>query len=371
MSPHVLSAVAAVALGAVAGVVLFVPIVAGLYHRQGGLSLGRLLLWGAALVYFWAIWTYTLLPLPAPDTVRCAGTNTHLGQFAGDLARAWAESGGGLRAFAANPLVLQLALNVLLFVPLGFFVRVLGGRGLLTAGALGLAISALVETTQLTGVWGLYDCAYRVFDVDDMLTNTSGALVGSLLALAVPRRLWGSNDAAPEVPRPVTRPRRLLGMFSDWLASTLILTALTVGLRLGAELLARADRGALALAHWPEAIALATTAGIWLATTLATGATPGDLTVRLAYRRPRMATPPARLLRFLCGSGGYLLILLAGQALPLPGAAAVFALVCIVLVLAPTGPGGLPALATGAALCDQRSPDRGPEAPAGPPQPHS
>src|SRR5699024_12722265 len=38
------------------------------------------------------------------------------------------------------------------------------------------------EITQLTGVYGIYNCPYRIFDVDDLLLNSTGALVGFLLA---------------------------------------------------------------------------------------------------------------------------------------------------------------------------------------------
>jgi hypothetical protein len=49
----------AVLIGVVAGGALLVPFVAISYRRRGGLRFARLALWAAALVYFWAIWTYT------------------------------------------------------------------------------------------------------------------------------------------------------------------------------------------------------------------------------------------------------------------------------------------------------------------------
>ncbi|WP_336627067.1 MULTISPECIES: VanZ family protein [unclassified Microbacterium] len=161
MGNEAYSAAVAIGLGVLVGTALFVPFVALSYRRRGRLTLGRSLLWAAALVYF-------------------------------------------------------LALNVLLFLPLGFFLRVLGGRGILVALLVGFGVSLVVETTQLTGVWGLYPCAYRVFDVDDLLTNTVGAVLGSLLALVVPRRMRGPAvvDGAARA-RPVTRRRRLLGMVCD------------------------------------------------------------------------------------------------------------------------------------------------------------
>ena len=49
MGNEVFSAVAALALGAVVGVVLFVPFVAVSYRRRGRLTAGRFVLWAAPL----------------------------------------------------------------------------------------------------------------------------------------------------------------------------------------------------------------------------------------------------------------------------------------------------------------------------------
>src|SRR5690606_27048173 len=95
-----------------------------------------------------------------------------------------------------HPAMLQLLFNVLLFIPLGFFVRVLAGRGIFTALFVGFGVSLLVETTQLTGVWGVYPCAFRFFDVGDLTTNTLGALLGAVFGLVIPRAHRGLAKAA-------------------------------------------------------------------------------------------------------------------------------------------------------------------------------
>nr|BFF09508.1 hypothetical protein GCM10025699_08110 [Microbacterium flavescens] len=203
----------AIALGIAAGVVLFVPFVAISYRRRGGLSAGRFVLWAAALVYFMAIWTYTLLPLPDPDAVRCAGVNLDLFAFVADL------RGAAMRptTVLTDPAALQVLLNVLLFIPLGFFVRVIGGRGILVAALVGLGLSGFIELTQLTGAWGLYPCAYRVFDVDDLLTNSLGAVIGSLLSLAVPPPIaaWRARPT-----RTGRAPSRASGACWRWCATS-------------------------------------------------------------------------------------------------------------------------------------------------------
>ena len=71
-----MSGAIAIGIGVLVGIGLFVPFVAISYRRRGRLSPVRLLMWLAALIYFWAIWTYTLLPLPEPSSIRCVGAIT-------------------------------------------------------------------------------------------------------------------------------------------------------------------------------------------------------------------------------------------------------------------------------------------------------
>jgi hypothetical protein len=346
---QVILGVLAIAAGLVVGVFLFVPFVAVSYRRRGGFGVGRFVLWGAALVYLMAIWTYTLLPLPDPDTIRCAGVNLDVWAFVGDIRGALARPGRTLN----DPAMLQLLLNVLLFVPLGFFVRVLGGRGIPTALLVGLGVSAFIETTQLTGVWGLYPCAYRVFDVDDLLTNTLGALVGSVLALAVPRRHWGTPKFADaESPRPITRRRRFLAMLCDVLAAWLLAASVDVAFQLllyalGAELAVHEGTAA-------SVVGGAVTIVVWLAVTLATGRTIGDHAVQLRYTGGQLPPALARTLRFLGGIGGYLVL----SALPGPWGivTGAFAVVSVVLVLTTDDRRGLPGIVSGQRLVDAREP---------------
>ncbi|WP_336631952.1 MULTISPECIES: VanZ family protein [unclassified Microbacterium] len=344
MGNEVYSAAIAIGLGALVGVALFVPFVAVSYRRRGGLTFGRFALWAAALVYFWAIWTYTLLPLPDSDSFACAGVNLNPAAFIEDL-----RGARSLTDFA----VLQLALNVLLFVPLGFFLRVLGGRGVVTALLVGFGVSLTVETTQLTGVWGVYPCAYRVFDVDDLLTNTLGAVLGSVVALLVPRRLRGSavSDAADR-PRPVTRGRRVLAIVCDALAAFLVSVVASVGVQLWLQYVVR-DRAAVLDGTAAAVASDIAPILVWLVLVLATGRSVGDVAVQLRYRGGPIPVPVARLLRYLGGLGGFLLLGV------LPGAWSglqiLFGLVSVVLLFT-TGAGrGLPGILSGQALTDARA----------------
>ncbi|MFG6402381.1 VanZ family protein [Microbacterium sp. P04] len=353
MSDEVRNGVLAVLAGGAAGVVLFVPFVALSYRRRGRLSTARMLLWAAALVYFWAIWTYTLLPLPDPTTFRCAGVNLDLWAFVGDVRGAARRPG----PFITDPAILQLLLNVVLFAPLGFFLRVLGGRGVIVAFLVGLGVSVFVETTQLTGDWGIYDCAYRVFDVDDMLTNTVGAVCGSLLALAVPaRHRGGERSADADAPRPVTRRRRVLGMLCDALGLTLVIGAAGVAVQLFQTFVV--GDGTPPLDGTMASVAgVAVGTGTWLIVVLATGRSVGDLAVRLRFTRGVLPAPLARPARWITGVSGYPLL----DALPDPWSALTlpFVLATVVMVLVFADGRGLPGI-YGARVLDDRAADTTP-----------
>lgn len=200
------STVVAVILGVVLAAVAFIPVVAYRYRKTGVFRFVDLVVLLLVATYAIALWSYTLVPIPESNDFVCSGQQFVPFQFIVDI-----RADGGISLH--NRALLQAVFNVFLFMPLGFFVRVLLKKGAVAATLLGFVVSALIETTQLTGVWGMFHCAYRVFDIDDLILNTSGALVGSLLAWPVVRLLM-SHRPAPKSSR-ITFGRRALGMFAD------------------------------------------------------------------------------------------------------------------------------------------------------------
>lgn len=119
--------------------------------------------------------TFTMYPLPENAAEYC--TTHHIApqlnilQFIGDIRV------DGLYA------ILQLVMNVVLFMPFGYMATRWWRMGWIKVVICGAFFSLFIELTQLTGVWGVYPCAYRQFDVDDLLTNTFGAVLGACVAL--------------------------------------------------------------------------------------------------------------------------------------------------------------------------------------------
>ncbi len=346
---RLLSAVLASIAGLFTGLLLFVPFVAVSYRRRGGLSAWRLMAWAAFLVYFFAIWTYTLLPLPDPETIRCVGAITDLSQVVRDVQTSFSGPGNPLR----RPELQQLLLNVLLFVPLGFFVRGLLARGFVITVLSGFGVSLFIETTQLTGVWGVYPCAYRFFDVGDLLTNTVGAFLGAVLALLVPARVWGlSARAGRRVGEPVTRGRRLLVVICDVLAATVLSAAAGLVTQLVLQYVI-GDRRAVLDGGVAGAVSSLTVVIVWFAVTMISGRSLGDHAVEVEYRGGGLPRWVARLLRFAGGVGGYhLLLLVLGD---FPAAATVFAIVAVASVFMTRNGRGLPGVLSRQDLFDARA----------------
>ncbi|MFG2944417.1 VanZ family protein [Streptomyces adustus] len=104
---------------------------------------------------------------PSPASVALTHTNLH--------------PGSSLRAYLDQPAlrdaVKQIGGNVLLGVPFGILVPVVApqARGLLRVLLLTATVMLLVEFAQGALITG------RAFDIDDVILNTTGALVGYLL----------------------------------------------------------------------------------------------------------------------------------------------------------------------------------------------
>lgn len=265
------------------------------------MTLWRTMSWLAAAIYAMALWTYTLVPFPQPGEVECSPLQLRPFQFVDDIL---SFDTGSISALMSNPAVMQATLNVVLFAPLGWFIRQLTGRGVVIATLTGFVISGLIEVTQLSGIWGLYECAYRVFDVDDLMMNSLGALLGSILSLFFFRGRGTGPDAA--APQTITITRRFIGIICDifiaWVGIWLIVgaTALLAFLLHGGDI---SDTSTTA-----TTLAFAIPFLAQLLSVLTGGVTLGERLVLIRAEETRRSIVTARLLRFLFGIGGYMLL---------------------------------------------------------------
>ncbi|SDT65876.1 VanZ like family protein [Jiangella sp. DSM 45060] len=356
----------AVLFGTVTFVVFFAPIVVIESRTYGRLSPLRLA--GAALfaIYGMALVAYTLLPWPESDW--CAAHEAPPVQWRpfhsiDDIVTDTA--GLSLMARLESAAVLQVVFNVVLFVPWGLFLRRFFGRGLGLTVLSGAAVSVLIETTQGTGVFGLAGCVYRVADVDDVLTNTAGTVIGALLAPVLLRWMPGQElRRTRREPRRVTRSRRLLGMVVDLAAYTAVAAVVATAYRAyvlygrGDELPADAGWGDRAV---PSIVAFVLV--VLVPTLSGPGASLGQRALWLAPRWADGAGHRSRALaRSLCGFGLYSLLDVVSALPPLGDGvtdAAASLTNVVIVVSGPAvvfgGPRGLSFRLAGAQLADARA----------------
>jgi hypothetical protein len=87
-------------------------------------------------------------------------------------------AGGSPADLLGNLTVASAIMNFVVCAGFGLMLA-RAGVPVAAATALGFALSLWVETAQITGLFGLYPCAYRQFDVDDLILNTGGTLAGA------------------------------------------------------------------------------------------------------------------------------------------------------------------------------------------------
>lgn len=134
-------------------------------------------------IYAFFVVSAVFFPLPGPyATPLRQGIQLEPFQWVDDVRRGLGYSGLSLTQVLSAPAFEGAALNVLLFVPLGIFARMLFRRGFIGTMLIGFACSLFIELTQLTANWGTAPLQYRIFDVDDLINNTAGAMIGWIAA---------------------------------------------------------------------------------------------------------------------------------------------------------------------------------------------
>jgi glycopeptide antibiotics resistance protein len=220
----------------VIALIVMLPVAVISYRRRGRAGGWTTLVVYCFLFYLLAVVLQTVIPLPSDPAGYCAGQNYastpqlepfYFVQVLQERARGdW--SPGSLLHYGA---VWSTALNVAMLAPLGFFLRYLAGARFLAATAIAFGVSLLFELTQLTGMWFVYPCAYRLFSVDDLMLNTAGAVLGWLVAGPL-GRLLPAMEPDRERRRYATRvtvSRRLFALLAD-LVGFVALNGLVVGL---------------------------------------------------------------------------------------------------------------------------------------------
>ena len=153
------------------------------YHKYGSVPLIRSSIVYTFILYLLTAYFLVILPLPSKEEVLMMPTKVPQlipFTFMGDFIEVFKETSGVL-SFLKSPIVYTTLFNIAITIPFGIYLRYYFKKKWYTTIIYTFLLSLYFEITQLTGLYGLYPKAYRLFDVDDLIINTLGGLIGYLI----------------------------------------------------------------------------------------------------------------------------------------------------------------------------------------------
>jgi glycopeptide antibiotics resistance protein len=195
------------------------------YRKYGYINKIRVLVIYSLLLYLLTALYLVILPLPATRNTCTGLRDTFMSfapfQFVRDVVKETrivpGDSATYLLLFKERAF-LQAAFNVLLLVPLGAYCRYYFRFGFVGAVLAAFGLSLFFEVTQVTGLYGIYDCPYRLFDIDDLLLNTIGGVIGYIAAPQLMKLLPHSDKLDEQIDlksKQVGFTRRLVALQLD------------------------------------------------------------------------------------------------------------------------------------------------------------
>lgn len=215
-----------------AGIILFpiiaffmtIPYMVRQYRRYGSVLFFRSLIVYSFVLYLLIAFFLVILPLPKIEYVQNLKTpfvNLEPFRFISEInsysSLVVNDFSTYLPALKHSVLYTNI-FNVLLTVPFGFYLRYYFKRRWWETVILTFLLSLFFEITQLSGLYGIYPRPYRIFDVDDLIVNTFGGLMGFIISPLI-IHLFPSRDTLDEKSKEkgieVSYTRRLIAYFLD------------------------------------------------------------------------------------------------------------------------------------------------------------
>lgn len=220
---------------------LTVPVLIYHYHRYGALTLFRSLVIYSFIFYLLAAYCLIILPLPPQSVVAHLTTPkynlmplTFVREFINTTPLVLTNPHTYL-ATLKQAAVIQPLFNIVLTIPFGVYLRYFFKMDFKKTILLSFGLSLFFELTQLSGLYGIYPRPYWLFDVDDLLLNTTGGLIGfavePLLTFLLPTRT-SLDESAYAHGQKVGYLRRLLALWLDYSLLAIISSLISFGWRI-------------------------------------------------------------------------------------------------------------------------------------------
>ena len=207
------------------------PYVLKEYHKYGSVYWYRALIIYSFILYLLTAYFLVILPLPSREEVMALTTPTtqlipfnFITDFINNSGFVLNDFPTYITALKSSQFIVPI-FNIILTIPFGAYLHYYFKFSFKKTVLWSFLLSLFFELTQVTGLYFIYPRGYRLFDVDDLILNTFGGLigyfVGSLLLKFLPDR-EEIDDIAKALGRKVSIIRRSLAYCLDWFIATII-----------------------------------------------------------------------------------------------------------------------------------------------------
>ncbi|WP_270526182.1 VanZ family protein [Longibaculum muris] len=205
---------------------LTLPYVIHQYHKYGSIPILRTLIIFSFIYYLINAYFMTILPLPSVEEVsKMTSPTMSLVPFTAlkDIVSSspfiYNDPSTYLPALT-QPMMRVTLFNILLTIPFGIYLRYYFQYSFKKTVLFTFLLSLSFELIQLSALFGYYPRPYRLFEVDDLITNTLGGMLGyvicPLFARVLPTR--EKLDAiAYEKGQKVSKPRKFFAFLIDFI----------------------------------------------------------------------------------------------------------------------------------------------------------
>ncbi len=172
-----------------------IPFIISNYHKYGSIHKLRVLIIYSFVLYLLTIYFLVILPLPSIEEVRALTTPTmnlipfsFVSDFIKESPLIITEPSTYLLAIKHSSFYVVI-FNIFMTIPFGMYLKYYYKCSFKKTLLLSFLLSLFFELTQLSGLYFIYPRAYRLFDIDDLILNTLGGVLGFYLMSLIDRFL--------------------------------------------------------------------------------------------------------------------------------------------------------------------------------------
>ena len=163
-------------------VIFTLPYIIYNYRKYGSVFSMRILIVYSFVLYLLCAYFLVILPLPSMQEVELmSGPSTQLIplHFLADIVKETpSDQPFSFFSLLHNRALLQMLFNIMMTIPFGIYLRYYFRCSFRKCVLYTFMLSLFFELTQLSGLYFIYPRSYRLFDVDDLLGNILGGIIG-------------------------------------------------------------------------------------------------------------------------------------------------------------------------------------------------